>query len=709
MEKKKQKIWGFVICFAVVAAAFTAGIGLMQESSANPQIQLVIDKKNITTDVAPMVKNDRMLVPIRVISEELGANVTWDGVNQSVFIERGNRSILLRIDKNLIEYKIDGNDSYGLSDVPPIIVNERTLVPVRLISNALGVGINWNENSRTVTVNSSEGAAVEEIFDMKITSVSPGQTITGKTTLQAAPPAVLPAGSGASEVRYMVMTPGAGTGFIVAKGTELGGSYEWLPSFRDSGRKILVAALYNKSGQFLAGQAIPIQVNIAPEVKLSGVQDGQVISGTLQISPVVNFSAAYVKYEISNTDNGKTLATSEQDPIGAYSWAPPAEYNGNVTIKVTAYDQKKNAYPGQEVSAVVQVARNLSLTGIKAGQTVDRPVTLNVSRNFDVTETSYFVKDVATGAVQNLHTLSYGGYTWFPGPDERGQKEVYAQVKGSDGTVYTSSPVTVSLSGGAKLMLQGTGPDQVITVANPATLKVSANVALSNIKYIMTNTKTGAQKVLADTSDVKQEVKYTPASGEDGTWKIKATGTYAGGTLTTEEVSVKVYSGTTYGAKPVIEKGQFLNLASQMAVSDWKQSGMSPALQTAQAILETGWGQSVPVDKYNGKFSYNLFGIKGTGSAGTVTSNTWEEYNGVAFRIDANFRAYNNIQESWADHNALLLTRERYEPYRKVMHDSSLGAWALRRCGYATDSQYPMKLMSIIDTYNLEELDKVSL
>ena len=53
---------------------------------------------------------------------------------------------------------------------------------------------------------------------------------------------------------------------------------------------------------------------------------------------------------------------------------------------------------------------------------------------------------------------------------------------------------------------------------------------------------------------------------------------------------------------------------------DAKRSGMSAALQTAQAMLESGWGQSIPVDKYNGELSYNLFGIKGTGTAGTVIS-----------------------------------------------------------------------------------------
>ena len=134
---------------------------------------------------------------------------------------------------------------------------------------------------------------------------------------------------------------------------------------------------------------------------------------------------------------------------------------------------------------------------------------------------------------------------------------------------------------------------------------------------------------------------------------------------------------------------------------------MSAALQVAQAILETGWGQSIPVDKYSGLFSNNLFGIQGTGPAGTVISNTWEEYNGVAFRIDANFRAYHSIEQSWGDHKNLLLVAARYQPFRDVMYDSNLGAWALKRAGYATDSQYPMKLMDIIMRFDLRKLDDV--
>ena len=115
------------------------------------------------------------------------------------------------------------------------------------------------------------------------------------------------------------------------------------------------------------------------------------------------------------------------------------------------------------------------------------------------------------------------------------------------------------------------------------------------------------------------------------------------------------------------------------------------------------------MDKYSGKFSYNLFGIKGKATNGSVTSNTWEVYNGVSYRVDANFRAYNNIDESWQDHKRILLKLSRYKQFRDVMYDSTLGAWAIRRAGYATDPQYPIKLMNIIKKYNLNKLDEVSL
>ena len=149
-------------------------------------------------------------------------------------------------------------------------------------------------------------------------------------------------------------------------------------------------------------------------------------------------------------------------------------------------------------------------------------------------------------------------------------------------------------------------------------------------------------------------------------------------------------------------------IRDRLAIEAMNKTGMAASIQMAQAILETGWGQYVPVDKYTGRISRNLFGIKGKGSAGSIISNTWEEYNGVLYRIDDYFRAYNSVNESWNDHKKLLLTKERYQIFRDVMFDYVRGAYAIRRAGYATDSGYSGKLIKIINDNNLRKLDEVS-
>ena len=113
-------------------------------------------------------------------------------------------------------------------------------------------------------------------------------------------------------------------------------------------------------------------------------------------------------------------------------------------------------------------------------------------------------------------------------------------------------------------------------------------------------------------------------------------------------------------------------------------------------------------DKYSGQLSYNLFGIKGEGTAGSVIINTSEVYNGKLYRVDDKFRAYNNIEEGWADHKEFL-KKERYEPFREVMHDYTQGVWAIKRAGYATDPQYALKLMQLIKQYDLQELDRIGI
>lgn len=668
-------------------------------------IQLVIDGRSIKTSPLPLIKNNRTLVPVRLVSEKLGAKVEWDGQNRTVRIVKGNRSVLLRIDSHLVEYNT-GERVINLCDAPPEIIGDRTFVPLRLVSNALGVAVEWEQARRTVFVNSAQTASITPFFDMKISSIEDEQVIMGRTELQASFPGEVPAGT--AEIRYFLINPETGRGVVIARGNKITAKYSWLPDLQENGQRVLVAAVYDVDGHFLAGDAVPVRVEVAPKVSLTGLTQGQVIEDTVSLGADVNFSASYIKYEIVNKDKDKAFISEASDPQGVYKWTPMLEDNGSVSFKVTAYDHAGQAYASQTLTAKVDAIRRLKLRGVNADSTVEKPITLWVSRNFQVSQTEYVLKDPKTGKEEVLAQVGYTSYRWFPGPEYAGTKELLVRVKDTSGVTHTSDSVSIRLTGTPKLLLEGVGPQQVVT--GPLKLTASSNVALDSIQYILINPKTGAKRVIAGVEDSHLEHTWAPVQGDEGEWNIQAEGTYASGVkISSEVIPFKVYLGKIYSSQPVIEKSEFLNLASALAGQSWQKTGMSAALQTAQAILETGWGQSLPVDKYTGKFSYNLFGIKGTGPAGSVISNTWEEYNGETFRVDAKFRAYSGVTESWADHKNLLLTASRYESFRAVMHDSTQGAWALRRAGYATDSKYPLKLMDIIKRYDLKKLDEVGI
>lgn len=153
-------------------------------------------------------------------------------------------------------------------------------------------------------------------------------------------------------------------------------------------------------------------------------------------------------------------------------------------------------------------------------------------------------------------------------------------------------------------------------------------------------------------------------------------------------------------------KAQFINLFGPIAKENERQTGIPAAVTMAQAILETGWGSSSIGD------AKNLFGIKGTGPAGTTLHWTTEEKNGMKYRVQDYFRKYNSWQESIEDHSNFLLTNKRYSSAIKsynsgkafgtpVQENVDAFARGIHDAGYATDSKYSDKLISIMKSNNL--------
>ncbi len=126
--------------------------------AADDEIKVLLDGERIEFDVQPIIENDCTLVPIRVIAEKFGAEVVWKSPN--ILMIKENEIIMLSIGSKAMA--IDVFDAVSL-DTPPIIVNDRTLVPLRAISEAFDCDVQWDEKTRTVSITSSITVTSEPI------------------------------------------------------------------------------------------------------------------------------------------------------------------------------------------------------------------------------------------------------------------------------------------------------------------------------------------------------------------------------------------------------------------------------------------------------------------------------------------------------------------------------------------------------------------
>jgi hypothetical protein len=93
-------------------------------------------------------KNGRTLLPIRAVAEELGATVEWDEDARKVTIRRGATLIEVRINSTVARV----NGANRTLDAAPILMNGRTMLPLRFVAEALGCEVNWDPATRVVRI-----------------------------------------------------------------------------------------------------------------------------------------------------------------------------------------------------------------------------------------------------------------------------------------------------------------------------------------------------------------------------------------------------------------------------------------------------------------------------------------------------------------------------------------------------------------------------
>jgi len=116
--------------------------------SADNDITVLVNEKAVEFDVVPQIINERTMVPLRAIFEALGATVGWDDATKTVTSELSGVKISLAIGSNQLYV----NGTAKEIDVPAMIIDERTLVPVRAISEAFGCEVGWDGETKTVSI-----------------------------------------------------------------------------------------------------------------------------------------------------------------------------------------------------------------------------------------------------------------------------------------------------------------------------------------------------------------------------------------------------------------------------------------------------------------------------------------------------------------------------------------------------------------------------
>ncbi|MBL7684899.1 MAG: glucosaminidase domain-containing protein [Deltaproteobacteria bacterium] len=147
-------------------------------------------------------------------------------------------------------------------------------------------------------------------------------------------------------------------------------------------------------------------------------------------------------------------------------------------------------------------------------------------------------------------------------------------------------------------------------------------------------------------------------------------------------------------------KKAFLENLAVFAVQTLKTSKIPASVILAQAALESNWGRSAP--------SFNFFGIKGAGPAGSRILWTTEIVKGKSIRVQQKFRKYHSAAECFSDYPKMIASSKWLRHALDHVESAEAYITALQSgpAKYATDTSYVSKILKIIKDYDLEILDK---
>ena len=144
----------------MIAGMVMLMVAMMVTVSAKSDITVMVNGIAVKfPDQKPVVQNERTLVPVRCVAEALGHKVSWDSDTNSVNIDGGK--IVLYIGTT----KAEINGKNVTLDVASTIINNRTMVPLRVVAETLDCSVDWIAETKTVLVNAKKNGRELSIYE----------------------------------------------------------------------------------------------------------------------------------------------------------------------------------------------------------------------------------------------------------------------------------------------------------------------------------------------------------------------------------------------------------------------------------------------------------------------------------------------------------------------------------------------------------------
>jgi phosphate transport system substrate-binding protein len=320
----------FALVFAVGSPAYAANITLK------------IDGVTVTPTVAPIVENGTTLVPLRFISENLGAEVDWDQSSKKATVKTAGYTVVFTIDSK--SYTVNGQTK--TLAVAPSVVNGSTMLPIRAFAESIGAEVNYNSATNTADIN-------------YFTTMTGTLKLTGSTTLQpiaqAAADKLTAMNTGLS---ISVAGGGSGTGVndTIAGTNNLGMSSRELTD--DESSQIIPIAV--------ASDGIAIIVHPGNKVKgLTKEQAADIFLGNIKNWSEVGGDNAPILVQTRETGSG-TRSTLEEMLLKKESVVATATPHTSSQLIKQAVAREANAIGFDSIGFVDSTVSALSLEGVAA-------------------------------------------------------------------------------------------------------------------------------------------------------------------------------------------------------------------------------------------------------------------------------------------------------------------------------------------------------